>query len=705
MSTGAVIARILTQYSDKGSKAAKKDIASLGKSYDHFAAKAAKSFALVGAASLAMATKIGVDSVKAAIEDQKSQALLANSLRNTTGATNAQITALEKHIQKQQLLVAVDENELRPSLAVLATATHSITKAQGLQNLALDIAANRHKDLSAVSIALAKAYSGNFNALKRLGIPLSENLIKSKDFIGITNELAKATAGAASTAARSFAGRMTILGLRIDDIKKSIGYALLPVLEKLVTHINTRILPKIEAWVEANKGKLASSLQRAIDMMTKFGEKLFSLGAWISKHMTLVKEFAVVLASVWAAGKAAAFASAVIKMVKAFQALRTAAKAAAFWEALATGGVSLATGLAATAVLGLGTAWVIASNNAKDANDVFVNTIDATTRAIARAHGYVSLGGYSDTASTASNFGPQALNAAELKKLQVKQAYEKRLADYQKNIRVRSQKEQLAAAKELAKANALAAAQAAKDAAAKMASEKALAALKLLGIKPTTETDPIQLEAARQNIVKQNLLYQDAENQKIFDRLALMNKNIETANRYKDVLAALSDGKLSDLEIANLAAKWGITSDAVLKYVKSTGLTFSLDTTWFAPVTTLTDKWNTLTEAVNNYLSAAGKVPMPNFGNGSLSKNGDGSPITGGGFDYFSPTSTYGSQSPDMGTGSGRGDSYGSSGGASNININLNGYDPHGAALMVQEAVQNLNRNGNSLSGNSSRGN
>jgi hypothetical protein len=89
MAIGAVTARIITQYSDKGSKAAARDINKLGKNFDKFAGKVGKAFGLAAAASAAFAIKVGIDSVKAAIADEKSQALLANSLRNTTGATDS----------------------------------------------------------------------------------------------------------------------------------------------------------------------------------------------------------------------------------------------------------------------------------------------------------------------------------------------------------------------------------------------------------------------------------------------------------------------------------------------------------------------------------------------------------------------------------------------------------------------------------------
>ena len=145
MAAGAVVARILTQYSDKGSKQAQKDIAKLGKRIDAFGKRATKSFALAGAATAAFAVKVGTDAVKAAIEDSKSQAILANNLRNVTGATDESIKAVEEYITKQQMLANVSDTELRASFSQLALATGDVTTAMDLQSVALDTAAGSGK--------------------------------------------------------------------------------------------------------------------------------------------------------------------------------------------------------------------------------------------------------------------------------------------------------------------------------------------------------------------------------------------------------------------------------------------------------------------------------------------------------------------------------------------------------------------------------
>ena len=69
----------------------------------------AMAFAALGAAAGTAAIKIGIDSVKAAIEDEKAQATLAQTLKNTTKATAGQIKAVEKYIDKTQLATGVTD--------------------------------------------------------------------------------------------------------------------------------------------------------------------------------------------------------------------------------------------------------------------------------------------------------------------------------------------------------------------------------------------------------------------------------------------------------------------------------------------------------------------------------------------------------------------------------------------------------------------
>jgi hypothetical protein len=265
MAVGAVVARILTQYSDKGSKAAQKDINKLGKNIDGFAKKATRAFGLAALASAAFAAKIGKDAVQAAIADQKSQALLANTLRNTTGATKEAISGVEGYITSLQKQFNVVDDDLRPAMARLVGATGSITAAQTLMQTALDVSAKSGADLESSVGAIIKATSGQFKALKNLVPELSLATIKSKNVAKAFEEVNKASAGSAATRANTLEYRLIGLNIAYGEILETLGYALLPVIEKFANKITKDVLPAIEKWVALNKDKLAASFQTAAD--------------------------------------------------------------------------------------------------------------------------------------------------------------------------------------------------------------------------------------------------------------------------------------------------------------------------------------------------------------------------------------------------------------------------------------------------------
>jgi hypothetical protein len=177
----------------------------------------AKSFALAGAAAGAYAIKLGVDGVKAAIEDEQSQVKLAKALRNATKATDAQIASTEEYISKTQIRYGISDVKLRTSLGNLARATGDVTEAQKLNNLAVDIAAATGKDLTTVSLALSKAATGNLGALTKLGVPLDANIIKTKDFGAATDELQKLFGGSALANTKTLEGQLAILRETFGD--------------------------------------------------------------------------------------------------------------------------------------------------------------------------------------------------------------------------------------------------------------------------------------------------------------------------------------------------------------------------------------------------------------------------------------------------------------------------------------------------------
>ena len=229
-----------------------------------FVAGAAKAFLALGAAVGTAAFAIGVSAVKAAIEDEKAQKSLETTLKNVTKASADQVKGVEAYVTKTSLAFGVTDDKLRPSLDRLLRSTKDVTKAQELQSLALDISAGTGKDLQAVSDALGKAYDGNFTALKKLGVPLDESIIKSKDFTKVTEVLSATFKDQATVQAETFAGKMDRIKIAVSEAKETLGAALLPILEKIAGFVNTEVVPAIQGLVDGLTGK-KSIRQATID--------------------------------------------------------------------------------------------------------------------------------------------------------------------------------------------------------------------------------------------------------------------------------------------------------------------------------------------------------------------------------------------------------------------------------------------------------
>jgi len=556
----AIIERIVTVYNDKGSKQALKDLNKLEDSFINAGKKMAKAFGVAALAAGALAVKLGKDGVEAAIADQKSQALLANALRNTTGANEAAIASVEDYISAQQRAVAVTDDELRPSLATLLNATKDVTQAQSLQNLALDISAGTQKDLQTVSLALARAVGGNIGALTKLGVPLSEDIKKSKDLDAALGELSKTFAGAASTKAGTFEGRMTALRISFDETLETLGYALIPVLEELATVFQTQVLPVFEEFIANNKDQIADTLRDVAQFALNAGKGLAKMFKTISDNLAFFQAFGALLFGLFVSTAVYNGVKALIGIITlltgAFTKQAVAGPAAGTATAFATGGTSAiaaAAGIAAFTVAA-GAAYIAMQNMTEGLND--------NTEAMEKQSSVVV--GHLKDLDRLSKATANA-NLKNLKNVQITTTLNKKT------------KEQIA-------------------------SEAALAALKKqFKVTPTTEKDAIQLEAARLNLVKQANVEELRKVEALIKNAEMQMKVNENAQRYADLLQVLSDQTVSSEEVSVLAAKWGVTTGQVLEYIARIYAASTTDLN-DGPIVNLLMKWGLTKEEAEKYV-------------------------------------------------------------------------------------------------------
>jgi hypothetical protein len=257
-----------------------------------------KTVALAGAAAFGAVAASAYGAVQAAAQDEQSQKKLADQLRRTTGATDEQIAAVEQHISKQMMLTGVTDDELRPAMANLVRSTGDVTFAQSQLNLALDISAATGKDLESVSLALGKAFTGNVGALTKLGVPLEQSVVKSKNLSEVIKTLNEQFGGAAADAADTFSGRLRILQTSLGEAVEGIGYALLPFAERLVAFIQTNVVPVIQAFSDklAAGGGLRDALIAAAAQAGEFGLKVVNIVETVAKAFVTFSNTMIMLA-------------------------------------------------------------------------------------------------------------------------------------------------------------------------------------------------------------------------------------------------------------------------------------------------------------------------------------------------------------------------------------------------------------------------
>lgn len=213
-----------SKFDAKGFKQAQTATDKLNKSVKSLASTFGIAFGTTAVVAFAKA------SVRAFIQDDNAARSLGITLKNLgleTGNTSKYVNEMISDLEKQ---TGVLDDDLRPAMDRLLRATMSVTKAQQLLGLALDISAGTGKDLTTVTQGLQKAYLGNNASLGRLGVGLSKAELTSSSFEEIQLRLTELFAGQASSAAESYAGQLNKLTIAGNNAKEVIGKGIIQAL-------------------------------------------------------------------------------------------------------------------------------------------------------------------------------------------------------------------------------------------------------------------------------------------------------------------------------------------------------------------------------------------------------------------------------------------------------------------------------------------
>jgi hypothetical protein len=229
----AINVPIVSQFVPTGVEKAVKEFQNLETTGQKVGLALEKAFLPAVAAVGALATT-ALLSAKAAAEDAREQAQLARQINASTTATEAQIAATNEYIMQQELLSAISATELRPALAILVRHTGDLAKAQQLLSLAMDVSVGTGRDVFDVAERMAEGFTGVLTPLEELDYGLVQSIENGASFDDIMGSLAATFGGAVAKDAETAAGRFARMQVQMQQVQETIGYALLPIIEKLL---------------------------------------------------------------------------------------------------------------------------------------------------------------------------------------------------------------------------------------------------------------------------------------------------------------------------------------------------------------------------------------------------------------------------------------------------------------------------------------
>lgn len=195
---------------------------------------------------VALSTKavinFGIAAAKAAADDSKAVAVLAQNLSNV-GLAYADVP-VENFIKQMEMQTGVADDKLRPAFAKLAQATLSVSKSQELMALAFDVSSGTGVDFESVVNTLSQAYLGNTKGLKKLDIQMTAAELKTASFAEIQAQLNNQFKNDGKAALDTYGGQMQILETAANSAKETIGYGLLDALKSLTGDTDIQKLAK-----------------------------------------------------------------------------------------------------------------------------------------------------------------------------------------------------------------------------------------------------------------------------------------------------------------------------------------------------------------------------------------------------------------------------------------------------------------------------
>ena len=183
---------------------------------------------LAGVFAVTQVTAFAKASIKAFAEEEKSAALLANTMKNL-GVAFA-VPQMETFISQLSQTAGVADDVLRPAMQKLLSQTGDYFKSQEILTQAIEVSRGSGVELATVVSDLSAAYVGNTKGLKKYNLGLTQAELKTMSFTDVQKKLNNQFKGSNAAYLETYAGKMEVLKTAAGEAQETIGKGLVDAL-------------------------------------------------------------------------------------------------------------------------------------------------------------------------------------------------------------------------------------------------------------------------------------------------------------------------------------------------------------------------------------------------------------------------------------------------------------------------------------------
>jgi hypothetical protein len=228
----------------------------------------AAGFAVAGLA----AAKFGIDSVRAFAEAERAQLELQFAFEKFPKLADTNADALNRLNQALMMKTRFDDDAIASAQGLLASFQLTGKQITDLTPLLLDYAARTGRDLPSAANALGKAMLGQGRALKEVGIDFKDTGSLAGNFDQIVAGLREQVGGFAEKDATTAAGGLEMLRNRFGEVQETVGQALMPALDLMLTWFEKDGIEAVEGFAGWLTSDGIPALEDFIDKISEMSE-------------------------------------------------------------------------------------------------------------------------------------------------------------------------------------------------------------------------------------------------------------------------------------------------------------------------------------------------------------------------------------------------------------------------------------------------